>query len=89
MLKGSELADGNPQQKYKGRVVFRGNQVWTATSDKAVFEEASCNPADMMAAKSADAWSCMPGHDCEQADAMQAYTQAPFRGRNRHLCAYP
>ena len=80
MLKGSELVDGNPLKKYKGRVVFRGNQVWTATCDRAVFEEANCNPADMLAAKTADAWSCMPGHSCQQADANSAYTQAPFVG---------
>ena len=80
MLKGSELEDGNPLKKMKGRVVFRGNKVWTATCEEAVFEEATCNPADMLAAKTADAWSCMRGHVCQQADASQAYTQAPFVG---------
>ena len=80
MLKGSELEDGNELKKMKGRVVFRGNQVWTATSEKAIFEEANCTPADMLAAKTADAWGCMRGHVCQQADANQAYTQAPFVG---------
>ena len=80
MLKGSELEEGSPLRRHKRRVVFRGNQVWTATLEKAVFEEANCNPADMLAAKTADAWSCMRGHVCQQADANQAYTQAPFVG---------
>ena len=72
MLKGSELEDGNELKKMKGRVVFRGNQVWTATSEKAIFEEANCTLADMLAAKTADAWGCMRGHVCQQADANSA-----------------
>ena len=43
----------------------------------------------MMAAKSADAWSCMPGHDCQQADAEQAYTQALFVGETATYVRLP
>ena len=82
MIKGYELDGCNPLRKYKGRVVFRGNQVWTSgeRGDVPVFEESSCNPADIMGSKSADAWGSLPGHSIQQADAESAYTQAPFSG---------
>ena len=42
----------------------------------AVFQELSCHPASMEAAKCTDAYSCFPGHDGEQDDAEQAFIQA-------------
>jgi hypothetical protein len=37
-------------------------------------------PSDMEAACSADAYGLVLGHDAEQADARQAYTQAELHG---------
>ena len=79
-LKGSELPEGNPQRKYKGRSCFQGNNVFDENSDYAIFSEMSSSPASMEAAKILDAFGSQPGYSKEQADARQAYTQAAFTG---------
>ncbi len=43
--KGSELPKGHPDRKFKGRVVFQGNNVKDQTGDWALFEELSSAPA--------------------------------------------
>ena len=78
--KNSELPKGNPLRKYKGRVVFQGNQVWDTNYDYAIFQELSSNPATMEAAKAIDFMSLLDGFDAEQSDATQAYTQAELKG---------
>ena len=78
--KNSELAEGDPMRKYKGRVVFGGNNVLDANWEVAMFQEMSSCPATMGAAKAADCYGCMPGHDLMQADADMAYTQAHLKG---------
>ena len=67
-------------EKYKGRVVFQGNQVWDSNFDYAIFQELSSSPATMDAAKAADLVSLFPGNDGMQADATQAYTQSELGG---------
>ena len=79
-LKGSELPEGDPNRKYKGRTCFQGNNVFDESSDYAIFAEMSSSPASMEAAKILDAYGCQPRHSKEQADARQAYTQAVFTG---------
>ena len=75
--KGSELA---PElRKYKGRVVFQGNQVKNQDWEAAMFQDLGSAPATMEAGKAADIYGSLPGHDIEQADAEQAYVQAPMR----------
>ncbi len=76
--KGSELAEKD--RKFKGRVVFRGNDVKNQNWETAMFQDMGSSPATMEAAKAADAYGCFPGHNIEQADAEQAYVQAPLRG---------
>ena len=44
-----------------------------------MFQDLGSAPATMEAGKAADIFGCMPGHDIEQADAEQAYVQAPMR----------
>ncbi|MCP4242468.1 MAG: hypothetical protein GY772_18080, partial [bacterium] len=78
--KNYELEDGNPARKFKGRVVFRGNDVRDETWEAAMFEELSSNLATMEAAKAADCYGLVPGHEVWQADAERAYTQAKLRG---------
>ena len=78
--KGSELQDGDPEKKFKGRVVFGGDRVWDQNWDAAVFSELSASPAIMEAAKSVDVYGMLPGHVVMQSDARQAYTQARLLG---------
>ena len=78
--KGSELPLGDPNRKFKGRVVLQGNQVKDEYWDQAIFAELSSCPTTMEAAKACDAYGLIPGHTTEQCDAEQAYTQAKITG---------
>ena len=75
--KGSKLPDDDPIKKFKGRTVFRGNNVYDENSVAALFAELGSSPASMEAAKILDAFGSQPG---SQADAKQAYIQALFKG---------
>ena len=78
--KNAELDPGNKLRKFKGRVVFQGNDVKDNNYDWAIFQELSSNPATMEAAKAMDLVSLFPGHSAQQSDATQAYTQATLEG---------
>ena len=52
--KGSDLEADNPERKYKGRVVFLGNDVRNQSGNVAVFEELSSSPASLEASKLCD-----------------------------------
>ena len=78
--KNSELPLGHILRKYKGRVVFQGNNVWDTNYDYAIFQDLSSNPATMEAAKAADLVALLPGNIGQQADAEQAYVQAELHG---------
>ena len=80
MEKGSELPPGDPGRKFKGRVVYQGNEVRDERSDYAIFEELSSAPSTMQASKALDAFGLLPGHAIQQTDAEQAYTQALLGG---------
>ena len=72
-LKNSEL---EPQfQKYKGRVVLRGDIVKDDSRPYAVFTEQGSSPSQMTAAKVMDIISRLPGCAGQAADAVSAYTQ--------------
>ncbi len=78
--KGSELGENDPGRKFKGRVVFQGNNVWDENHEHALFAELSSAPATMESGKTADAYGLFPGHACEQADGESAYTQSVLKG---------
>ena len=78
--KGSELKEDDPARKFKGRVVFQGNNVWDENHEHALFAELSSAPATMESGKTADAYGLFPGHACEQADGESAYTQSVLKG---------
>lgn len=78
--KGSELPKGHPERKFKGRVVFQGNNVRDQAGDYALFEELSSAPATMEAGKAVDAYGAVEGNVCQQADGTSAYTQALLGG---------
>ena len=64
------------QQKYKGRIVFRGDCVKDAEGQAAVFQELSAQPTSIHAANMNLAFGCLPGNKTTQADAIAAYVQA-------------
>ena len=76
----AELPESDLRRKFKGRVVFQGNNVWGSNFDYAIFQELSSNPATMDAANAADLVSLFPGNSAMQADATQAYTQSELGG---------
>ncbi len=78
--KNAELPIGNPERKFKGRVVFDGSFVRDQDKQVALFQELSSCPATMEASKAADIYGLVPGHSVQQADARQAYTQSTLGG---------
>ena len=70
--KGSELPDGHPDKKYKGRSVFQGNQVKDQDWNVAMFQDLGSAPAAMAAIKVCDAYGLIDGHTILQADAEAA-----------------
>ena len=73
--KNPELAPDNPARKFKGRVVFLGNQVRDQNWEMAMFQELGSNPATMGASKACDCFASLVGNAGGQADATAAYTQ--------------
>ena len=71
-LKNAELEAKH--QKYKGRVVLRGDIVKDYSGSYAVFTEQGSSASQMTAAKVMDIISRLPGCDGQTADAVSAYT---------------
>ena len=72
-LKNAELEAKH--QKYKGRVVLRGDFVKDGSGSYAVFTEQGSSASQMTAAKIMDIISRLPGCAGQAADAVSAYTQ--------------
>ena len=62
-------------QKYKGRVVLRGDIVKDNSGSYAVFTEQGSSASQMTAAQVMDIISRLPGCAGQAADAVSAYTQ--------------
>ena len=80
MEKNSELPDGHPDKKFKGRVVFQGNNVKDENWEVAMFHDLSSSSATMPASKALDFYGLLAGNTIPQADAKQAYTQSKLGG---------
>ena len=78
--KNSELPADDVRRKFKGRVVFLGNNVKDQNWEAALFQDISSCPATMEAAKAADLYGLIQGHRTDLSDAEQAYTQAKMGG---------
>ena len=76
VLKKDTNCPWDTERKWKGRVVFQGNNVLTQHYELAVFTEMANQAATMEASACADACGSPPGNTVMQADAEQAYTQA-------------
>ena len=72
-LKNADLE--TKHQKYKGRVVLRGDIVKDDSGTDAVFTEQGSSASQMTAAKVMDIISRLPGCAGQAADAVSAYTQ--------------
>ena len=77
-LKNAELE--TKHQKYKGRVVLRGDIVKDDSGSYAVFTEQGSSASQMTAAKIMDIISRLPGCAGQAADAVSAYTQVKNGG---------
>ncbi len=78
--KNFELPEGHASQKYKGRVVFLGNQVKNQDFEQATFMDMGNSPATIESARLCDFYGCFKGHMVSVADAVQAYIQAELGG---------
>ena len=70
-------------QKYKGRVVLRGEFVKDDSGSYAVFTEQGSSASQMTAAKIMDIISRLPGCDGQAADAVSAYTQVKMEDAHK------
>ena len=82
-LRNAELEPKS--QKYKGRVVHRGDIVKDDSGAYAVFIEQGSSASQMTAAKIMDVIVRLPGCDGQAADAVSAYTQVKLEDAPRLL----
>ena len=78
--KHSELPKEDKRRKFKGRGVLLGNQVKNQNLEAAFFQDLGNSPASFESSRWADMFGCLPGHNVQLADAIQAYIQAPLSG---------
>ena len=78
--KNYQLKEEDPRRKYKGRGVLLGNKVKNQNWESAFFQDLGNSPASFEASRWADFYGCLPGHDVQLADAIQAYIQAKLTG---------
>ena len=82
-LKNAELEAKH--QKYKGRVVFRGDKVKDNSGSYPVFTEQGSSASQMTTAKIMDIISRLLGCDGQAADAVSAYTQVKMEDAHKLL----
>ena len=82
-LKNAELEAKH--QKYKGRVVLRGDIVKDNSGSYAVFTEQGSSASQMTAAKIMDIIARLPGCNGQAADAVSAYTQVKMEDAHKLL----
>ena len=73
--KHAEFNKPADEKVYKGRVVFRGDQVKDETGYYAVFSEQSASASHMAAVNFMDYIGTIPGNALQGSDAVKAYTQ--------------
>ena len=68
------------KRRYKGRLVFRGDQVKDEQGAFAVFSEQGISASHLSAGRFIDAIAHLPGNDGATSDAVGAYTQVELGG---------
>ena len=86
-LKNAELE--TKHQKYKGRVVLRGDIVKDDSGSYAVFTEQGSSASQMTAAKVMEIMSRLPGCAGQAADAVSAYTQVKMEDAPKIIEQFP
>ena len=86
-LKNAELEAKH--QKYKGRVVLRGDIVKDNSGSYAVFTEQGSSASQLTAAKIMDIISRLPGCDGQAADAVSLYTQVKMEDAHEIIKKFP
>ena len=76
-------------RKFKGRVVFQGNQVYDQDHNYAIFQDLGSSLATLQAAKVVDFFGALLGQRIEIADAEQAYIQVDMKGDPTWICLPP
>ena len=82
-FKNAELE--TKHQKYKGRVLLRGDIVKDDSGSYAVFTEQGSSASQMTAAKVMDIISRLPGFAGQAANAVSAYTQVKMNDTHNFL----
>ena len=82
-LKNAELEAKH--QKYKGRVVLRGDIVKDDSGSYAVFTDQKSSASQMTTAKVMDIISRLPGFDGHAADAVSAFSQVKMEDAHKLL----
>ena len=70
--KNTDLPIGDPRRKFKGRVVFQGNNVKNPNGENAVFADLGSSPSSMEAGRQVGAFGLRPNYETQQPDAVQA-----------------
>jgi hypothetical protein len=78
--KNEELPLGHPNRKFKGRVVFLGNNVVNQDYESAVFADLGNAPSSLESGRLVDAYGASEGCSSQTADAIQAYLQSEMQG---------
>ena len=73
-IKHAELDES--KHKYKGRIVYRGDKVFTQNGDIVLFTEVSTSPTTLIALNVCLWWGALEGHATSTADAVQAFLQS-------------
>ena len=87
--KNVQFKPGDAARRFKGRIVFQGNDTRDQNRTLAFFDDCASAPAAMEAAKACDAYGLLPGHIIQQADAQQAYIQSDLGGNTETWIRLP
>ena len=78
--KNEELPIGHPNRKFKGHLVFLGNNVINQDFESAIFADLGNAPSSLESGRLADAYGASKGNSSQVADAIQAYLQSEMKG---------
>ena len=79
------MPEGDERRVYKGRIVFRGDNIRDEEGYQACFQEQGASASWMGATKFIDFIAHCPGNKGEDADARSAYTQVSWEEARRLL----
>ena len=75
--------------KWKGRIVFRGDNAKDEQGLAAVYQELSSSPTAVQGVNANIAYGCIPGHSSSVSDALRAYIQSLLRSKKKTWVSIP